>query len=132
MGSACGPNTTRRTPIFGCVVTSNKCSRNGRPWKSNSAFGKPIRLEAPPERITAASMESSLYRFLNDAVRIQLQLLVGCWLRVPAHGHEFRHNAERDLFRGERTDLQSHRGEYALELLHSITLFFQGLVHAQH
>src|SRR6266403_1777096 len=123
MGSACAPSTTLRTPISRCEVTSSRCSRKGRPWKGTRAFGEPIRLEAPPERMTAASMcsLSALARLENArGARFIFQFFVRRRLGAPAHGN---------LFRRKRADFQSHRREDAFELFRFVAVVFQRLVH---
>src|SRR6266850_561648 len=132
MGSACAPSTTLRTPISRCEVTSSRCSRKGRPWKGTRAFGEPIRLEAPPERMTAASMcsLSALARLENGrGARFIFQFFVRRRLGAPTHGNQFRDDADGNLFRRKRADFQSHRREDAFELFRFVAVVFQRLVH---
>src|SRR5229473_5443084 len=134
MGSAYAPSTTLRAPISRCEVTSRRCSRKGRPWWGRSAFGEPIRLEAPPERMTAASMRSfsALARLENGrSVRFVFQFLVRGRPRIPADGYQFRNNTDRYLFRRKRANLQPHRRIHALELLRLVSVVLQRFVHRQ-
>src|SRR5713101_4858838 len=134
MGSAYAPSTTLRAPISRCEVTSRRCSRKGRPWYGRSAFGEPIRLEAPPERMTAASMcyLSALARLENGrSVRFVFQFLMRGNRCIPAHRHQFRHDAHGDLFRRERADLQPHRRVDAFEFFRLVAIVLQRLVHRQ-
>src|ERR1700682_815501 len=134
MGSACAPSTTLRTPISRCEVTSSRCSRKGRPWKGTSAFGEPIRLEAPPERMTAASMcsLSALARLKNGrSVRFVFQFLVRGSRRIPAHRYQFRGDADSNLFRRESANLQPHRRIDAFELFRLVAFVLQRFVHGQ-
>src|SRR5438874_619975 len=99
MGSACAPSTTRRTPIWRCAVTSRRCSRKGRPWKGSSAFGEPIRLEAPPDRMTAASI-CSLSALVHDD-HVTRRIRTNLFERVLVTSVDFvRHR--KALFVGER------------------------------
>src|SRR5229473_1116204 len=135
MGSAYAPSTTLRAPISRCEVTSRRCSRKGRPWYGRSAFGEPIRLEAPPERMTAASMcpLSALAPLENwRRARFVFQFLVRRSLRVPAHRDEFRRDADGNLFRRESANLQPHRRVDARELFRLVAVVLQRLVHGQH
>src|SRR6266851_7094625 len=134
MGSAYAPSTTLRAPISRCEVTSRRCSRKGRPWYGRSAFGEPIRLEAPPERMTAASMcsLSALARLENGrSVRFVFQFLMRGGHRIPAHRYQFRCDAHGNLFGRERPNFQSHRCVHAFELFRFIAVVLQCLVHRQ-
>src|SRR6266849_4829745 len=135
MGSAYAPSTTLRAPISRCEVTSRRCSRKGRPWYGSSAFGEPIRLEAPPERMTAASMRSlsALARLENGrSVRFVFQLFVRRAHCVPAHGYQFRGDAHSNFFGGERADLQTHWRVDAYELFRLVAVVLERFVNGEH
>src|SRR5712692_6041082 len=134
MGSAYAPSTTLRAPISRCEVTSRRCSRKGRPWYGSSAFGEPIRLEAPPERMTAASMcfLSALAQRVNRRrSRLVFQFFVGRGRRVPAHRNQFRRDADGNFLGRERANLQPHRRIDALEFFRLVAVVLQRFVHRQ-
>src|SRR6266481_3240809 len=51
--------------------------------------------------------------------------------RIPADGHEFRRDADGDLFRRKRANLEPHRCVNAFELVCLIALVLQRFVHRQ-
>src|SRR5437667_2052568 len=135
MVSTCAPRTTRRTPNPGRNGTTSRWSRKGRPWYGSSAFGEPIRLEAPPERMTAASMcsLSALVHGVNcSRARCVFQFLVCPRFRIPSYSDEFRHNADGNLLWRERANFQPHRRVDAFEFFRFAALVLKRLINGQH
>src|SRR5437667_8882953 len=128
MVSTCAPRTTRRTPNPGRNGTTSRWSRKGRPWYGSSAFGEPIRLEAPPERMTAASMcsLSALVHGVNcSSARFVFQFLMRSRFRIPPYRDELRHDADGNLFGRERPNFHSHGRVYAFKFLGLVALVFE-------
>src|SRR6266852_4077620 len=88
-----------------------------------------MRLEEPPERMTAANIIFSSAR--RSEARLDSYFLVRGGLRIAAHGNQLRDDADGDLFRRERAEFESHGRENALEFFGAIAFCFQCFVHRQ-
>jgi hypothetical protein len=50
---------------------------------------------------------------------------------VATNGNQLRNDAEGDFFRGERTDIETHGSEDALEFIHAVAFFFESAINAE-
>src|SRR5262244_4516986 len=90
-----------------------------------------MRLDAPPERITAASMTPRLMVARNGPhhrANFLLQFLVRGRGRTAAHGDELSHDADGDLFGRKRANLQAHGGVNACKFLGAVAFPLERLV----
>src|SRR6266478_5754614 len=93
-----------------------------------------MRLDAPPERMTAASMRClSALATLENWRRASLvfQFLVFRVRHVSANGNQLRRNAYGNFFRRERPDLQPHGRVDAFEFLGFVALVFERLIRSE-
>src|SRR2546425_12323869 len=94
-----------------------------------------MRLEAPPERMTAAIMcyLTALATLENWRwASFVLQFLVLRVRHVPPNGNQLRRDAYGNFFRRESPDLQSHGRIDAFEFFGFIALVLQRLVYRQY
>src|SRR5215475_12640983 len=98
-----------------------------------------MRREAPPERMTAASIlipvteaQKSWLACDCGLPAFALEFFVcdaGC---VAAHGDEFRSDADGNFFRRESADVHAHGREDAFEFLGAVALCFECFVSRKH
>src|SRR6266487_6688989 len=94
-----------------------------------------MRLDAPPERMTAASMRclSALATLENwRRASFVFQFLVFRVRHVPANGDQLRRDAYGNFFRRERPDLQPHGRVDAFEFFGFVALVFERLIYRQY
>src|SRR5215471_5739184 len=89
-----------------------------------------MRLDSPAARMTAASTHPSLGR--GRARLCERNALVGQVGGLAAHGDQLRGNADGNLLRSERADLQPYRGVDTLEFLCGDTFLLERLVNREH
>src|SRR6266481_3396161 len=97
-----------------------------------------MRLEAPPERMTAASISLFISpRSLGvsarrSEARFDPYFFVRGGFRIAAHGNQLGDDTDSNFLRRERADLKAHGGVDALELFGAVALFFESFVDGQH
>src|SRR5579864_4864168 len=93
-----------------------------------------MRREAPPERITAASM---ILPCAYGGARVRDHFFhVHFFVRggggVAAHGDQFRDDADGNFFRGEGADFEAHGRVDALEFFGAVAILFERFVDGEH
>src|SRR5215475_3722950 len=99
-----------------------------------------MRREAPPERMTAASILESwdpgdVTKKARLARRCRLLALAEFLVRdarcVSSHRYQFRRQAHGNLFRRKRSNLYSHGRKHPRELLGLVSFHLQRLIRRQ-
>src|SRR5580700_10544214 len=98
-----------------------------------------MRREAPPERITAASMLSLsapgqgraafvVQFFVRISACREVRLAAGNHSRIPPYRDQLRQDADGNLFGRERSNVQSHGRVDARKLFRAVAFPFERLI----